>query len=183
MQKLHWEKITTCFKQCPEHRPPSTTFQQFISEGERDGPREGIQHSRNKDHISSFQPCHRFHLFCLCFSLGKFPSLSTASMAAEKSSLNAPTCTTLIHQPHSAADGTSVSQRSWLHWGISEDKSHLLSCTRARTNTDKVCNLPACFTTAATRNSPFHLQDFMVSRSCVAGVLCNLCRGETSTPT
>ena len=81
---------------------------------------------------------------------------TVCSVLLEKSSLSASMCGTLIYQSHSAADGTSASQRSWLHWGILEDKSHLLSCTRARTNTDKVWQLLACFTTAATRNSSFH---------------------------
>lgn len=90
----------------------------------------------------------------------------------DRSSLTVSTCGT-FKQPHSAADGTSASQRSWLHWGILEDKSHLLSCTRARSNADKVWQLPACFTTAATRSSSSHLQDFMVSCSCVAGILHN----------
>lgn len=118
-----------------------------------------------KSTLSFFQLCHRFHPICLQNSLFFPPrkvcftehSIHTVcSVLLEKSSLSASMCGTLIYQSHSAADGTSASQRSWLHWGILEDKSHLLSCTRARTNTDKVWQLLACFTTAATRNSSFH---------------------------
>lgn len=96
---------------------------------------------------SQFQVYHRLHLICLqaiwcLFSLGKFVLLSTASVPrALQSTLAISTCETLTYSSHLAADGTSAAPRSWLHWGIVEDKLHLLNCTRERTNTDKVWQL------------------------------------------